>query len=130
MRIIQSLAFGEIWLHLIPHLYLTCIREQHTNNGATLCRFLYRKEGFARHPSVVHGLVIGLALTLSNDDIKSVIPQIAGLTRSLNTISKHGNRFTFQHLMGFFQRKLLTGDYRFGDTTKIHFCHNVNLLNP
>ena len=103
MRIVESLTLCEILFDGRPSLDLSCIREEHTDDGTLFCGLFDREECFARHPSVSHGLVIGFTLTLSHDNVESVVAQVTSLTRSLNTITDNSYSFVFQYFTCFFQ---------------------------
>ena len=122
---ITSTSFRlQILLDGGPLLNLTSIAQKHAEDGALLSGLLDREQCLTRNPSVGHSLVVGLALTLTNDHIETVVAQVAGLSRTLYTVTDHGDRFILQYFTCFLQRELLAGDYSLHHATKIHLCHN------
>ena len=103
MRIIESLAWSQIFLDLWPSLNLSCIREKHADDCTLLSCLLDREEGLAGNPSVGLGLLVGLAFTLTNDNVESIVAQVACLTRTLDTITDDGDCFILQYFTCFLQ---------------------------
>ena len=129
MREVEGFTCGEVRLDRRPKLHLSCVAQQHTNDGTFFGSFFQREEGLSGHPSIGYSLVVGLALTLADDDIKTIVTEVACLTGALYAVAEHCNRFVLQHLTRFFERELFAGHYFFNDTAKIQFCHFTFLLN-
>ena len=123
VREVERLAGGEVGLDGGPELHLCCVGEQHADDGAALGGLLKTEERFARHPSVGHRLLIGLALALSHYDIEAVVAQVAGLAGALDAVAEHGDGFVFEHLACLLQRELFAGHHFLDDASKIQFCH-------
>ena len=128
MTIIEGLTLCKILLKLRPNGNLTGIGKQHADDGSFLGSLLYGEQSLARYPSIGNSLVVGLTLTLAYNYIETIIPKVACLTRTLNTISDNSDCLVLQNLTSFLQRKLFLGDNIFYNATKIHFCHKLILL--
>ena len=128
VAVVQRLAGLQILLDGGPLLHLTSVRKQHAEDSTLLSSLLDREECLARYPTVSNGLVIGLALTLANDDVETIVAQVASLSRTLHTITDDGNNLILQYFTCFLKRELLAGDYSLDNATKIHFCHNCNYV--
>ena len=142
VRVIKSLARGEIGFDFWPNGYLTSVGKQHANDSAFLYGFLNWKQGLAWHPSVFQTFIISLAFTLTYYHVETIVAQVTSLTRTLNTIADDGDGLILQHFASLLQGKLLAGDHCLDNATKIHFCHftlvfmrrqgavNISLMNP
>ena len=103
MTVVQRLARLQILLDCGPLLHLTSIGEQHAKDCTLLSSLLNREQRLARNPSVSHSLLVGLTLTLTDDDVKAIVAQIASLTRTLNTITDDGDDFILQYFTCFLE---------------------------
>ena len=92
VTIIQGLARSQILFDFWPDGNLTGIRKQHAEDCTSLCSLFDREERLSRYPSFSYSLLVGLSLTLTDNDIEAIVTQVACLTRSLNTIADNGNR--------------------------------------
>jgi hypothetical protein len=106
-------------LDLRPYRHDCGITEQTHDDSALLAGLLYGEQCLSGNPSVGHRLVVGLALTLSDDDIESIVAEIHALTRPLHAVAYHGYRFVLEYLAGLFKRIFLAGDDRFLYATEI-----------
>ena len=122
---IQGLACGEVLLHHGPLLDLRSVGEQVFDHGRLLAGLLDAEEGLAGHPAVRDGLVIGLAGTLANDDVDTVVLEVQGLSGALDTIADHGHDFVLKDFACFFNRKLIAGDDVLDHSAEIHLCHTL-----
>ena len=129
MRIIEGLTRSKVFFDGRPNLNLTSIRKQHADDCTLFCSLFNREESLTWYPSVSNGLFVGLSLTLSNNNVETIVTQVASLTRTLDTITDHGDGFVLQYFTCFLKRELFAGDYGFHDATKIHFCHKNGNLN-
>ena len=75
----------------------------HAQDSALLGSLLNAEEGLARHPAVGNSLVVGLTLTLTDDDIEAVVTQVAGLSGTLHTVTDDGDDFVFQYFTRFLE---------------------------
>ena len=124
MRIVQGLTWLQILLDSGPYLNLTSITQQHAKDSTLLGSLLDREEGFTGNPTIGYSFLVGLALTLSNDYVETIVAQVTSLTRSLNTVTDYCDYFILQYFTCFLKRELFAGDHGFDNATKIHLCHN------
>ena len=125
MREIQGLARGQVLLHHRPNLDLGGVGYQELDNGTPLASLFNLEQVFAGNPAVCHGFVEGLALALAYDHVESVVFQVEGLARTLDTIADNGDNLIFQDLTCVIQGKLFTGDDMLVHSAKINSCHTV-----
>ena len=125
---VEGLAGGEVRFDGRPKLHLCSVGEEHADDGSFLSGFFEREESLARHPSVSDGFFVGLALTLSDDDVETVVAEVAGLSGTLDAIAEYGDGLVLQDFTCFFERKLLAGHHFFNDAAKIQLCHLFGCL--
>ena len=128
VREIQCFSSSKMRFDSRPYRDYGCIRKQAHDNSSFLACFFDAEQSFSRNPSVGNSFIVCFALTLSYDDIETIVTQIQWLSRSLHTITDDSYRFIFHYLTCFFQRKLIADYYIFCNTAKIHLCHNTIFL--
>ena len=122
---IESLAGGEVLLECGPYAHHGCIGKQAHDDGTLVGCFFNGEERLARNPSVGLCLLEGLALTLADDDVETIVAQVASLAGTLYAIADDGDSLVLQNLTCFLKRELLAGHNFLDDTAKIHFCHSI-----
>ena len=103
VAVVQGLAGLQILLDGRPLLHLTSIREQHAEDGALLGCLLNAEQGLAGHPAVGYCLVVGLALTLANNHVETVVAQVASLSGTLDAIADDGDDLVLQYFTCFLE---------------------------
>ena len=129
MREIQCLAGSEVLLQCGPYAHHSRIAQQTHHDCSLLGSLFNREQGFAGNPTIADSLVIGLALTLANNHIETVVTQVASLAGTLHAITDYGDGLVLQHLACLLQGKFFTGHHFFDDATKIQFCHFLFYFN-
>ena len=121
----KYLTGGEVLLHRRPDRDLGGVGNEELDDGRLLAGLLDLEEVDTRHPAVGHGLVVGLALTLANDDLEAVVFQVQGLSGALHAITDDRDNLVLQDLTRFFQGELFAGHDVLVDSAEIDLCHNV-----
>ena len=120
---IESLTRSEVLLESWPYRHYCSIRKKTHNDSTLLSSLLNREEGLAWYPTVILSLLEGLALTLTNDYIETIVAKVTSLSRTLNAITDNSNSLILENLTGLLKWEFLTCHYLFDNATKIHFCH-------
>ena len=103
---IQGLARSKVLLYDRPCSDLSRIRKQEFDNRGLAACFVYLEQGFSRNPAVRYGFVPAFGIfPLTYNHIETVVPQVQGLSGSLDTVSEDRNSLVFQHFPCFFKRK-------------------------
>ena len=123
VREVQGLACAQVLLQGGPYAHYGRIGEQAHNDACLVGSLLDGEQGFTGNPTVGNSLLIGLTLTLANDNVETVVAEVASLTRALNAIADNGDGLVLQDFTCFLKRKLLAGYHFFDNAAKIHFCH-------
>ena len=92
-----------MWLNLWPACNLTGIRKQHADDSTFFSSFLDREQSLTRNPTILQTLLVGLTLTLSDDDVETIIAKVTSLTRTLDTITDNCDSFVLQYFTCFLQ---------------------------
>ena len=104
---VKSLARSQERKHLGPDGLLVGIRKQVHDNGSLLGGFQNGKQVLSGNPSFLNSLLISLTLTLTNDNVDTVVTEVKSLTTTLRSITEDSNGIIFESL-----KELLTGNVR------------------
>ena len=125
MREVKRIARLEILLHDRPDGALGGVRDQHLDNRAAADGLVDLKQGFARHPAVLHGAVpVALeSAGLADDDVEAVVAEIQRLSGALHAVADDGDDLVLEHLAGLGHREFLARDDFFLCSAEINDCH-------
>ena len=115
-------------LELRPYRHHCCVGKEAHHDACLLCGLIDGEEGLARHPAVGLSLLVGLALTLSDDHVETVVPEVAGLSWPLYTVTDYGDLLVLEYFPCFFKREFIAGDDILVHSAKVHNCHNFVLF--
>lgn len=116
---VKGLARSDERCHLGPNSLLVGIREQVHDNGSFLGSLKDREKVLAWNPAFFNSLVEGLAFTLTNDDIDTIVTQVQSLTTALGTIAKNSNGIILEGLKQLFTGNIGALINGFLNTTKV-----------
>jgi hypothetical protein len=103
VREVKGLSGSQKREHIRPDSLLESIRKQVHDNGSLLGGFQDGEQVLSGNPSFLNSLLVGLTLTLTNDNVDTVITEVESLSTTLRTITKDGNGVILEGL-----KKLLT----------------------
>jgi hypothetical protein len=119
VREVEGIAGVEMRFDLRPHQHLTGVRDEVLDDSAALSSVGEREEGNTRDPAIVEGFIpVRGALVLTDDNVNAVIPHVEGLSGALYTVTKDGDGFIGEDVLGVGKGELITGDDLFFDVAK------------
>lgn len=129
VREVKGLSWGQERSHLGPDSLLVSIRKQVHDDGSLLGSLQDGEQVLSGNPSFFDSLLESLTLTLTNDNIDTVVTKVESLTTTLRTITKDSNSVILEGL-----EQLLAGNIRsliddLLGTTKIESLVATDLLS-
>jgi hypothetical protein len=105
VREVKGLSGSQERKHIGPDGLLESIRKQVHDNGGLLGSLQDGEQVLSGNPSFINSLLVGLTLTLTDDNVDTVITEVKSLSTTLRTVSEDGNGVILEGL-----EKLLLGD--------------------
>jgi hypothetical protein len=107
VREVKGLSWGQERNHIGPDSLLVSIRKQVHDDGSLLGSLQDGEQVLSGNPSFFDSLLVSLTLTLTDDNIDTVVTKVESLTTALRTITKNSNGVILEGL-----EQLLAGNIR------------------